>query len=170
MDDSVLQCFDVLDVTRNVATHKSKAPCSFDVLQRYSNLILGHFTSSVFLSSIRKNGLCPDDKKQRSIDDGLLSDNSSIYLSARFDRFYLDRAVTNHGGSGLIVVVRAPIDQLRPDVNALSESERNCMPFEHQLFSSLQFGACVHRGPILLNRILGIYDERAVALLGHEQG
>jgi hypothetical protein len=64
------------------------------------------FTSSIFLDSLRWNGLLPDTNKERTGEDGVPSDSESVYLCSSFDRFYLRRAVERFRGSGIMVVSR----------------------------------------------------------------
>lgn len=143
---------------RDSLNYPIKRPHSTEELLSYTHLVLAHFTTSLFLDSIRQRGLIPDPKKERSIDDGVPSDHVSIYLSTHYERFYLQRAIQYHGGEGIIVVVQVARTAVAPDESALSEIERTIHPIDTQLFLSLCFGACKHPGAITLDKIIGIYD------------
>ena len=158
MDSSVIRCFFPDDARRSWADFKSSAPRNPEELASCSEVILGHFTSSTFFESIDRDGLVPDIKKERAVEDDLPSDLTSVYLAATFDRFYLKRAVKNHGGAGLIVVVRVDIRSLLADDASLKPADLG-LSSKQQLYLSLQFGSCKHRGPIERSRVIGFYDE-----------
>ena len=104
----ILRCFYPSDVRRGSAQYLSRPPRNRAELDSASEIILGHFTSSKFLASIKTNGLIPDIKKERAMDDNLPSDETSVYLLTTFDRFYMNRAVKFHGGEALIIEVKVP--------------------------------------------------------------
>lgn len=165
MSEDVLQCFDPLDATRDSLNIRSRRIKTREELRLYKSIILGHLTSSVFLPSIRSNGLLPDARKERAVNDGVPSYHESVYLCTWLDHFYLNRATENHSGEGIIVVVQIEISVLKPDESALSEVERETLPFEEQLFRSLaQFGACKHLGIIPIEKIIGIYNAQGLRI------
>jgi hypothetical protein len=160
-EDSVLKCFDPSDAARDFSNFRSRTPQSLEELVRHCHLVLGHFTSSTFLDVIRGRGLFPDFSKERAVEDYAPSDAGSVYLTARFDRFYLHRAVENHGGDGIIVVVKVERSALLPDESYLSQGDRRTLPLDHQLYQSLCLGAGKHPGFIAPAKFLGIYDDGA---------
>lgn len=151
-------CFDPLDAGRNWSNYRSRAPVTRDELFSYSHLVLGHFTSTTFLPSILAHGLIPDYNHDRIMDRTLPSDRHSVYLCARYDRFYIDRVIKHHGGAALAIVVNLPVAALAPDECALSPVDRKRHPLDSQLFLSLSFGACKHPGVIPTSCFVGIYD------------
>lgn len=123
-----------------------------------TEFILGHFTSSTFISSILEHGLLPDVEKSRAIDDRIPSDSESVYLATTFDRSYVDRAMRHHGGEGIAVEVQVFRSALFADEaqSAPATLEQNSP--EIALYLSMCGGACKHKGPILLSQILSITD------------
>ncbi len=160
---AIFRFFDPADATRE-SLYRVKRPQTLDELMSYTHLVLVHFTSSVFLDSIRRHGLTPDTAKERAIDDGVPSDHLSVYLSTHYERFYLERAVKHHGGEGMMVVVQVERAALLADESALSDMDRARHPPDTQLFLSLCFGACKHPGPITGEKIVGIYTAAGVLL------
>ena len=162
--NQVFHCFDPLDANRCLGTYRSRSPRTRDELFSYSHLVLGHFTSSTFLPSILTHGLQPDFHKERVMDDSVPSDTESVYLAAHYDRFYIQRVIQHHGGSGVVVVVSVPVKALVPDESALSQIDREQNPIDVQLFLSLCFGACKHPGVIPPTSFVGIFDSNGSSL------
>ncbi len=153
-----LKCFDRSDWTRGLYSLRSGPPQSRDDFDRSSEFILGHFTSSVFLESILERGLLPDTEKNRAINDRLPSDCESVYLTARYDRFYAERAVKHHDGEPIVIEVLVDRHSIIADESALSPDELASCTVDEALYRSLCCGSCKHPGPVLLTSILTISD------------
>jgi hypothetical protein len=160
---SVLHCFDPADLRYDTLTMRRQPPHSIEELWSSTHLILAHFTSSVFLSSILEDGLLPDSGKHRAIDDGLPSDPMCVYLSSRVDRFYFRRAIEHHGGEGIVILVEVDRTSLLPDECAVGTMYAT-QPLDMQLYFSLCFGTCKHVGPIPTTSFLGSFSANGVAL------
>jgi hypothetical protein len=158
MNEELLVCFDPLDLKRDFFNRRSRGPNSIQEMKDAKYLVLGHFTSSVFLVEIKKRGLLPDTYQERSVRDGdLPSDPCCVYLSVRLDKFYIDRAVKYYGGEGLVVVVKVERTLLEADEQAVAPANRKNLSHNELLYLSLCFGQCKHKGPILPTQIIGIY-------------
>ena len=167
--DRVFHCFDPLDCRRSFwnrcIRHCSRRPETPEELYPYSHLVLGHFTSATFLSSIWTRGLEPDSDQQQAMDATVTSQKNSVYLRARYDRLSVSRVANQHGGTCIAVVVRVPISCLAADESALTLDQRErCAP-DMQLFLSLRFGTCKHPGVIPPSCIVGVYDIEGKKLL-----
>jgi hypothetical protein len=161
---TILRCFDPIDSALPWDKRQSKPPDSLDAMLSANQLVLGHVTSSTFLNSIRQQGLVPDLHKQRTVDDGVPSDATSVYLRATWDSLYAERAVTQHGGSPIVVVVCVSRTALEPDEAVFAPTDAKTLPLNVRLYHSLCSGACKHQGAIPSDDILGIYDESAAEL------
>jgi hypothetical protein len=125
-------------------------------LDSASEIILGHFTSSKFLASVKTNGLIPDIKKERAMDDTPPSDETSVYLRTTFDRFYMNRAVKFHGGEALIIEVKVPRRTLRADEAWIAPDERPIRDASEALYRTMCGGQCKHLGAVVPDQILSI--------------
>ena len=131
-----------------------------NALKKFNFFILGHHTSSTQLSSIREHGLLTNamtEHKYVKKKDDIISDENCIYLSLRLDTSYIERAVEQWGGDGLIVLCKVPTNNLLADECMLAPLERKVWTPERQLFESMCRGVCKHKGPISLNNIVGYY-------------
>ena len=150
------RCFHTTDSQRSWSTYRSKPPRSREEFEAATAFILGHFSSSSFLDSILQHGLIPDTFKERSVDDRVPSDNSSVYLATTYDRFYAERAAKHHMGQPIIVEVVVERSKLVADEAALSSCDlETCTP-DDALYRSLCFGVCKHNGVISRSSILSI--------------
>lgn len=157
-----IRCFHIDDHKRDWASYQSKPPQTREELMAASHLILGHFTSTTFLDGILKSGLLPDFDKARSMDDRVPSDFQSVYLTAKYDRFYGERAVKYHDGSAVVVEVIVSTEMLQADEGALSPAELAKLPPDLALYESLCCSiswACKHAGAVPLSQILSITHQ-----------
>lgn len=143
----LIECFDPFDFKRDFFTRRSREP-SLQEMKNAKYIVLAHFTSSVFLEEIKKQGLIPDIFKKRVVQDGLPSDTECVYLSAKLDKFYINRALENHGGTALIVVVKVELTSLEADENTITPSRINNLSPNEILYESLCLGQCKHKGKI----------------------
>lgn len=154
----LIECFDPFDLKRDFFIRRSREP-SLQEIKNAKYIVLAHFTSSVFLEEIKKQGLIPDTFKKRVVQDGLPSDTEYVYLSVKLDKFYINRALENHGGTALIVVVKVELTSLEADENTIAPSRIKNLSSDEMLYESLCFGQCRHKGTISPSKILGIYNE-----------
>ena len=162
-----LRCFYPSDATRR-NNYLTRPPADRAELDVASEIILGHFTSSNFLTSIQTNGLIPDAKKERAIDDNLPSDETSVYLLTRFDRFYMKRVVKFHGGEALIIEVKVPRFSLSADEEWLAPIELPITDAAEALYKTMCGGSCKHLGSIVPDRILSIRTADGTILVGND--
>jgi endonuclease III len=157
----VLNCFDPADLTRDLLDRKSGLPASSaaEVLSA-THLVLAHITSSNLLPAITQQGVLPHRGEGRAIGDNLPSTPDCVYLSSTLDHFYFERATKRFGGVGAVVVVEVNRERIEPDENALTDRDRENWSPEQQLFQSLKFGSCRHKGAIPPSQFRGIYLER----------
>jgi len=154
----VVKCFHRPDCQRDSSWPKSGPPQTQEEFENATEFILGHFTSSSFLDSILKHGLIPDTRKERCVDDRVPSDNESVYLTARYDQLYSERAVKAHGGKPILVEVKVDRNSIYADESALTSGTlANSTPTD-ALYLSLCYGACKHYGSIPLSDILSISE------------
>ena len=151
-----LKCFHKSDSQRDWSSSRSRPPRSREELDSATEVILGHFTSSIFLENILQHGLMPDIHKERAVDDRVPSDNESVYLTATYDRLYPERAVVHHGGRPIVVEVLVDRRSIVADEGALSPHDLATCAADEALYLSLCLGACKHPGPIPLASILSI--------------
>jgi len=133
------------------------APPTVGDLLDFDFIELGHVTASVFIDSVRSQGLLPNNHSGHCINDGLESSPDLVYLLAKYDPLYAKRAVEAFGGNAVVFSVRVPIKNLVADQNALAPAA--CFESDLKaLFHSLCFGVCAHRGPIHVSQILNVRD------------
>jgi len=164
----ILRCFYPSDLNRRWDTYISRGPKNRAELESASELILGHFTSSTFLPSIIAGGLTPDTNKERATNDGLPSDDRSVYLLTTFDRFYLDRAVKSHGGEPLVIEVKVLRAALTADEEWLAPIELPITDSLDALYKTMCGGACKHLGPVPPRQILSIRRTDGRILMGKD--
>jgi hypothetical protein len=152
----VVRCFDPNDVGKVGIECLSQPPRSRAEFDSATEFVLGHFTSSTFLSNILKEGLQPDVRKERAVADNLPSDGESVYLSTRFDRYYLKRAIDFHGGIGILIDVQVLRSSLTADEEWLSVDQCVNLDANEALYRTMCGGSCRHVGPISLSHILSI--------------
>jgi hypothetical protein len=152
------------DVFREFGAYQSHPPTCEKDFSLATEFILGHFTSSTFLSSILVHGLLPDIEKLRAIDDRVPSDPKSVYLATTFDRYYLDRATQHHRGDGIIIEVQVFRSALFADEGQLAPTDLKQNSPEMALYLSMCGGACKHKGQIPLSQILSITDSQGSVL------
>lgn len=118
--------------------------------------IFYHMTSTALLREINTKGLLTSRETGKSIVDGLPSDPDCVYLTSnKHEKHYLKRAVGEFGGKGMIVMVCVEIKNLLADENALPGAYLK-ESHDNQLFQSLCFNCCKHKGKIERNRIISI--------------
>jgi len=133
----------------------------FDVASQF---ILGHFTTSAFLPSILKDGLTPDEHKERAVDDNVPSHKKSVYLLTAYDRFYMRRATDHHGGEPISIEVCVDKSALSADEGQLSPRDLATLGAEDALYVSMCGGACKHVGNVPLASILSICDAHGTII------
>ncbi len=158
----LVHCFHSGDVVREFFSYQSGPPRDEKEFLSATEFILGHFTSSFFLSSILEHGLLPDVEKTRATDDGVPSDSKSVYLATTFDRYYLRRAVERHRGEGLVVEVQVFRSALLADESQSASANLEQASPDEALYLSMCGGACKHRGLIPSSQILSITDCRGL--------
>ncbi len=164
----VLTCFHQSDFSRAWPNYLSQGPRDRAEFNAASHFILGHFTTSIFLPNILKDGLTPDKDKERTIDDNVPSDTRSVYLATTYDRYYMRRATTYHGGEAIIVEVYVDKAALTADEEKLSPRELATLDPEEALYRSMCGGGCKHRGDIPLKNILSILDAHGKIIYSAE--
>ena len=164
----IFRCFYPSDVARRWDTYLTRPPKNPAELESASELILGHFTSSTFFPEIAANGLLPDQNKERATEDGLPSDEHSVYLLPRFDRFYMDRAVKSHGGEALIIEVIVFRAALSADQEWFAPIDLPITDAMDALSKTMCGGACRHLGPVRAHQILSIRTSDGVILMGKD--
>jgi len=102
------------------------------------------------------------------MDDNLPSDENSVYLLTRFDRFYMKRVIKFHGGEALIVEVRVHRSELSADEEWITTDERPIDDATEALYRTMCGGSCKHLGPIRPNRILSIRTADGTILVGND--
>ena len=139
---------------------------SKDEFERGTHFHLAHFTTSTLLESILEKGLLPNSISGRKISDNLYTDPNCVYLSGIYDSSYLNRAIKEFGGEGIIIVVEVEKNLLEADENSISFNNiSNRAPREEMLFYSMSFlGACTYKGIIHPNKILGVYSKEGKQL------
>jgi len=157
-DSMLLRCFHQSDFDRNWSNHLSRSPRSRAEFDAATQFILGHFTTSTFLSGILRNGLMPDERKERAVDDNVPSDSTSVYLATTYDRFYMSRATRHHGGEPISIEVHVEKTALLADEGQLSSHDLAILDPEGALYVSMCGGACKHPGTVQLKNILSICD------------
>ena len=88
-----------------------------DIFEASEELILGHFTSSIFLESILNEGLLPPSKtnKYSNFHDAQPGDENYIYLITHYDSFFAQKAVEKYGGEEIVIMVRVKKETLELD-------------------------------------------------------
>ncbi|MGJ3702653.1 hypothetical protein [Variovorax sp. AFSI2.2] len=124
----------------------------------FTHVALAHFTSSAFLEAIRSEGLKPRNAGIQPILDNLVTSLDDVYLAARADRFYSERATRAFGGVGIAVLVHVPLANLSVDENVFAPNDSS-HPVDKKsaLHRSLLVGYCKHQGLIAPESIRGIY-------------
>jgi hypothetical protein len=90
-------------------------------------IILGHFTTSKFLTSILENGLQPVSVTQNYSSDDMVQagDENYIYLAANYDRVFSKNAVEKHGGEEILLIVSVERKYLELDDLMQKYSSKN---------------------------------------------
>tara|TARA_Y100000034_G_scaffold117517_1_gene157070 strand:+ start:751 stop:1248 length:498 start_codon:yes stop_codon:yes gene_type:complete len=160
-----IEIFDKNDIRRRSLDRKSpliKDVSLFNQISNFDNLILGHHTSDTFLDSIIENGLLTPAQTGNSFEDGLPSDQSTVYLASTFDNYWLARATEKYGGNGIIVVVEVPRRNLLPDKEGRTLTEDD----NSSLFHSIMRTGCKHKGKINPWNIKEIYNSSGDIIYG----
>ena len=160
----ILQCFHQSDFARDWSNYASRGPIDRAEFSAANQFILGHFSTSTFLSSIMKHGLTPDAHEDRTVDDDVPSDSMSVYLLTTYDRFYMERATKYHGGEAISIEIRVNKYALSADEAQLHHYDLTTLDDEEALYVSMCGGACKHNGAIPLASILSIYDANGTIL------
>jgi hypothetical protein len=153
-----IEIFDKDDIRRRALDRTSpliRNFSSFDQIKNFDNLVLGHHTSDIFLDSIIENGLLTPAQTGNSFEDGLSSDQNSVYLASTFDNYWLDRATEKYGGTGIVVVVEVPRRNLLSDKEGWNLTEDDNI----SLFYSIMKTGCKHKGKINPWNIKEIYNS-----------
>lgn len=94
-------------------------PISFEEFIRYEHCILRHYTSSVLLDSIKKDGLLPPSQSNSqplNFDHGSSDeDRHYIYLTGNEDWFFSENAVKFHGGKPVELTVKVALESVEAD-------------------------------------------------------
>jgi hypothetical protein len=157
-DSMLLRCFHQSDFDRDWSNYLSRGPRNQAEFEAATQFILGHFTTTNFLSRILEHGLMPDEHKDRAVDDNVPSDSTCVYLATTYDRFYINRATRYHGGEPISIEVRVDKTALLADEGQLSPRDLATLDPEEALYVSMCGGACKHRGTVPLKNILSICD------------
>ncbi len=90
---------------------------TLEVFKQAEEVVLGHFTTSVFIDDILKNGLkIPKYTKNYSNDDMFVNgDDEYIYLTSHFDKIFSVNATKKYGGKEVLLLVSVPIRDLELD-------------------------------------------------------
>lgn len=155
----LLSCFksgDLLSTSRWVDV---RVPDSLQDFNAFTHAALVHFTSSSLLDAIRAEGLKPRNSGIQPILDNVSTSPDDVYLAARVDRLYPERAVRAYGGVGIAVLVHVPLANLSADENVFASIDLlHLVDSKSALHRSLLVGCCKHRGPIAPEAFSGIYD------------
>ncbi len=160
----VLKCFHQSDFARDWSNYLSRVPGNRAEFDAATHFILGHFTTSTFLPNILKDGLTPDEHMERAVDDNVPSDNTSVYLAATYDRFYMKRATKYHGGEAISIEVLVNKASLSADEAWVGPQDLATIDPDEALYRSMCGGACKHRGKVPIENILSICDAHGTVI------
>lgn len=95
-------------------------PCShisYDDYIASKYIILGHFTSSIFIENILKNGLLPAKETNKFSNNDMFSDGDDdfVYLAGHFDHVFSENAIKKFGGEEILLIVKIERNKLELD-------------------------------------------------------
>ncbi len=84
------------------------AKVSLEEYRSSEYISLGHFTSSILLNDIQKNGFLPPIITNKYSNEDMLSDGDEdfIYFTSLFDNTYSKNAVRKFGGEEVLIIVK----------------------------------------------------------------
>jgi len=100
---------------------------SFDDYLASNYVILGHFTTSVFLEKILDFGLLPANKTNMfsNIDMFINGDDEFVYLAGHFDHVFSQNAIKKFGGEEILLIVKIERSELELDDLLKHHSKQN---------------------------------------------
>ena len=129
-------------------------------------IILGHFTTSKFLTNILKNGLQPASVTSNYSNDDMLhpGDENYIYLTANYDRGFSKNAVEKYGGEEILLVVSVERKYLELDDLMQKYSSKNISLNDQDiLYDALTtslYPQCRTKYPISPDSIISILNTK----------
>lgn len=142
-------------------------PCKYISFKEYNSakhVILGHFTTSVFLNSILENGIQLSQYTGNSSYKEIFKedDENYIYLAGHFDRDFSKNAVKKFGGNEILILVKVKRDTLElDDVNNIYSKKGIKLNSNKDIYNALTqslFSQCRTKQIILPEQIIGILD------------
>ena len=127
-------------------------------------IILGHFTTSIFLESILIYGINPsiDTRNHLNKDIILDSQNQYIYLLGHFDKAVSENAVKKFGGTEILILIKVKKNTLElDDVNCIYSKRGINITSEELIYTALTqslFSQCRTKQNILPEQIIEIID------------
>lgn len=140
-------------------------PCTNISFKEYSEseyVILGHFTTTVFLDSILKNGIQSPKYTGNFSNKEIFSesDKSYIYLSGHFDRVFSQYTVKKFGGKEVLLLVKVKKDTLElDDINNIYSKkglDLNCPNEVYNVLTKSLFSQCRTKQSICANQIVEV--------------
>lgn len=100
---------------------------SFDNYLASNYVILGHFTTSVFLEKILDFGLLPANKTNMfsNVDMFENGDDEFVYLAGHFDHAFSENAIKKFGGEEILLIVKTERQKLELDDLLKHHSKQN---------------------------------------------
>ena len=142
-------------------------PCSNITWEEYENseyIILGHFTTSVFLDSILLDGLdAPINTNKFSNKDMFMDgDEYYIYLTGHFDSLFAENAVKKFGGKKILLLVKVrkktlELDDLR-NIYTNQGIDLTCQRTIYEVLHKNIMCQCRTKVKILSEQIIEILD------------
>lgn len=103
-------------------------------------LVLGHFTTSIFLDKILENGLQPPAKTGKYSNDDMIvpGDEHYIYLAAHYDNVFSKNAVERYGGDQILILIEIDKSALElDDLNQKYSKENVNLKDQEELHKAL---------------------------------
>lgn len=90
---------------------------SYEEFKQAKTFILGHFTSSKFLSKILEDGLIPPSITGNFSNDDMIAkgDEDYIYLAAHYDNVFSRNAIEKYGGNEILILLEVDKSTLELD-------------------------------------------------------
>lgn len=131
---------------------------SREELLNTESVILGHFTSSIFIDSILSRGLIAQSETNIQSVGGHtnINDYEYIYLTREFDTFFSEKSVEKFQGKEILIIVNIPTNLLETDPFGGNTTSTNLEEILY-VINKTQRNFRVHK-KIERNMIIAIYD------------
>ncbi len=145
-------------------------PCKHISFKEYNSakyVILGHFTTSVFLNLILKNGIQSSQYTRDTSNKKVFKeDESYIYLVGHYDRVFSKKSVEKFGGNEILILVKVKKDTLElNDVNFVYSKKGIKLTSNKDIYNALTqslFSQCRTKENILPEQIIGVLDVEKI--------